>query len=170
MQNAGTPDRAWNLNYTVSSLEEWQTMVKYFTPDPINTICLHMGNPDANFSYQLRGTTLDYSELLTQYMNVAKSEKKGFYFGEFGCFAENANTVSLADVQHRFPGNLGTMRATGVQLASLWQFNGNNNVFNDEGILGYMFSEISKVNDYFKNRGLQDTSGAWLSDTGDNEE
>jgi hypothetical protein len=168
MKNASTPNRVWTSDWTASSLEEWHTMVKYFTPDPINAVCLHMGTPDADFNYQLRGISLDYPGLLEQYINVAKSVKKGFYFGEFGCFSEDASRVSLTDVQNRFPKNLRTMVAAGVQLGSLWQFNGNNNIFNDDGNLGYMFGEISKINDNFKQNGLQDTSGAWSTD-GDND-
>ena len=57
--------------------------------------------------------------------------------------------------------NLKVMVKSGVQLGTMWQFNGANNVFNDEGKMGTMIQEISKVNDAFRAAGLQDLSGVW---------
>lgn len=64
-------------------------------------------------------------------------------------------------VKERTSKNLKTMVDCGVQLATLWQFNGQNNIFNDDDNLGIIFREISKVNDQFKEAGLQDLTGIW---------
>ena len=146
------------MDYTRDSLEEWKDMILYSTPDPINAVSNHMGMPSPDFVWHLADADLDYESLITEYVKTAKSAKKGFYYGEFGNLGtdEEAEKAGLL-----LRDNMKTMLKCGVQLATMWQFNGANNIFNDEGKMGAMFREISKVNDAFCEAGLQDLSGAW---------
>ena len=72
-------------------------------------------------------------------------------------------TADTADsfVRANFPVYLETMVRSGVQLATLWQFNGENDRFTDEGLFSFMLEKISGINDRFRAQGLQDTAGMW---------
>lgn len=154
-------DHVWIMDWTKDTLEGFRFMNQYFTPDPADAVCMHMGTPEEGFLYELSDTKLTNEALLKEYIAIAQSEGKAFYYGEFGNMAADANALDPAVVRQLFGENLRTIVKAGVQLGSLWQFNGNNDVFNDDGNLGYMFREISKVNDQFKEAGLQDLTGIW---------
>ena len=153
-------DHVWTMDWAKDNLEGFRLMNKYFTPDPVNAVCMHMGNPAENFIYELSDTKLTNEELLKEYIAIAKSEGKAFYYGEFGDMGVLSGLAPVV-VKERISKNLKTMVSSGVQLATLWQFNGQNNIFNDDGNLGIIFREISKVNDQFKEAGLQDLTGIW---------
>ena len=143
----------------------------HFTPDPVDTISMHMGLPgtagnEGNVPYKLSGagSGLANPMLLNAYVDTAQTNQKGFYYGEFGCIGPDSNSyVGLTGTQIRnlFTQNLLEMKAAGVQLASMWQFNGNNNILNDTGNLGYMLGEIAYVNSQFRAGGMQSTAGVW---------
>ncbi len=149
----------WTENWTPDTLEEFREIIRYSTPDPVDTVSTHLAMPAADFLYRLSGADLSYEELIKEYVSVAKAAKKGFYYGEFGDVDKNENNLQL--VTEQIQRNLRIMVESGVQLATLWQFNGDNNAFNDEGKMGCMFREISKVNDWFQKSGLQDMTDVW---------
>ena len=151
-------NHVWTEDWTRDTLEEWRRMILYSTPDPINAVCQHMGMPAPDFSYQLADVALDYPALIREYVDVAKSANKGFYYGEFGDVGTDEDAVSAG---LRLRDNMRIMIESGVQLGTLWQFNGANNIFNDEGKMGSMFREITKVNEAFRQEGLQDVRGVW---------
>lgn len=149
-------DHVWNMDYTHDTLKEFREMLTMSVPDPVDTLSLHMAMPQ-NFQYTLSDTTLDYPTLLQEYSNIAKSAKKGFYYGEFGDMGMDG-LGSAGEQVHR---NMQLMMDSGIQLATMWQFNGNNDVFSDEGMLAEMLPEFAYFNDYFREAGLQDTDGIW---------
>lgn len=153
-------NHTWAMSWEKDTLEGFHFMNQYFTPDPVDAVCMHMGNPQEDFTYELSDAKLTNEELLKEYVAVAKSEGKAFYYGEFGDMGVLSDLDSDM-VRERTAKNLRDMVSAGVQLGTLWQFNEQNNIFNDEGNLGIIFREISKVNDQFKEAGLQDLTGVW---------
>lgn len=153
----------WTVDWTKDTVEQFCYMNEYLTPDPVDTISTHIGMPLDGYTYALADKTLTYEELLKEYVNLAKKNKKGFYFGEFGSMAADASTLDPALVQEVVPKNLEAMVNAGVQLASMWQRNGNNAYITDEGNLSFMLAEIQKVNQKFKALGLQNTDDYWAS-------
>ncbi len=159
-QSNMNPDHTWTMDWTKDTLEQFDEINKYFSPDPVNTICMHMGCPTDDFKYELADASLDNAGLLKQYMKVARDAGKGFYYGEFGDMGLLAD-YTPEEVRRRTANNLRTMVDCGVQLGTLWQFNGHNDIFDDADNLGIIFQEISKINDEFKAAGKQDLTGVW---------
>lgn len=151
----------WTVDWTKDTVEQFRYMNEYLTPDPVDTISMHVGMPLNGYTYALADKTLSYEELLEEYINLAKKNKKGFYFGEFGSMAADASTLDPDLVHEVVPKNLNAMVNAGVQLASMWQRNGNNAFLTDEGNLSFMLAEIQKVNKKFKSMGLQNTDEYW---------
>ena len=153
----------WTVDWTRDTVEQFRYMNEYMTPDPVDTISTHIGMPLRGYAYELADKALSYEELLKEYVNLAKKNKKGFYFGEFGSMAADASTLDPDLVHEVVPKNLDAMVNAGVQLASMWQRNGNNAFLTDEGNLSYMLAEIQKVNKKFKSMGLQNTDEYWAN-------
>ena len=151
----------WKVDWSRDTLKDWLNMSLYCTPDPVDTISTHYGMTYDDYSFMLRDATLTNEQLLSYYVRLAKENKKGFYFGEFGNMGVYGMTLDPALVEDAFPKCLATLQKTGVQLATLWQRNGANYTVTDEGPLAYMIAEIGKVNESFRKRGLQDTEAYW---------
>ena len=151
----------WTPDWATDTVEDFRYMIGYCTPDPTDTVSMHMGCQKPDWTYKLADKGLTFAELLKEYVNTAKANGKGFYFGEFGdC---GVLTAANADefVRTNFPIYLETMVKSGVQLATMWQFNGNNDEFTDEGLLSFMLEKIGEMNARFREQGLQDTTGMW---------
>ncbi len=152
---------AWAPDWRKGTAADYAYMLRYCTPDPANAMSLHMGCQRPDWTYKLADRELTFADLLELYSRTAKAEGKGFYFGEFGdCGVLTADTAD-SFVRANFPVYLETMVRSGVQLATLWQFNGENDRFTDEGLFSFMLEQISKINDRFRAQGLQDTAGMW---------
>ncbi len=151
----------WTPDWTRDTVEDFRYMINYCTPDPTDTVSMHMGCQKPNWTYKLADKSLTFAELLKEYVRTAKASGKGFFFGEFGDCGVLTSANADSFVKTNFPTYVQTMVKSGVQLGTMWQFNGDNNEFTDEGLLSYMLAELQKTNAQFKQMGLQNTDEYW---------
>ena len=154
----------WEIVDGVNTRQEFYEMNAYFTPDPLDTMCYHMGNAYQNRYYNGRfdrwGEDLSYLQYLLEYKKAAELANKGLYFGEFGDFDE---MLDAEETPERFCRILDDMMVADIQLASLWQFRVIDGVYtlHDLGGLGFMLSELSRRNLLFQQQGNQNLEKAW---------
>ncbi len=160
-QNVGE-DHLWDLIWGNSSTtEQFKQMVKYMTPQPANVVSFHMGCTAEDYVFMLQEEIFTAQEVMELYVEIAKESKQGLYFGEFGDCGPLTLEGKMEYVVQNFPRFLNNMVTAGIQLGTMWQFNGENAYISDEGLLSYMLNEVGKVNRQFRKQGLQDTSAAW---------
>ncbi len=153
----------WILDFTVDTLEQWKYMHELWAPGEVDTISTHMGMPNFNnFIYGLSDVTMSYEELLQEYVSLAKSLKKGFFYGEFGDQG-HLNVDDPRDILKNIKTNLELMVRNDVQLGALWQRLGVNDYIKPEAELRLIMNEIKKVNQEFKKQGLQKTDEYWAA-------
>ena len=155
----------WTPDWSLDTVADFRYMIGYCTPDPTDTVSMHMGCQKPDWTYKFKDKALTFAELLKEYVNTAKANGKGFYFGEFGDCGVLTDAAADGFVKTNFPIYLDTMVKSGVQLATMWQFNGNNDAFTDEGLLSYMLAKLEETNAQFRKMGLQNTDDYWKQAT-----
>lgn len=150
----------WELKWDGSTLGQFEKMNELFTPDPIDTLSFHLQNATADGSKQyvmqfnVFGKTLSSEEYFRAYYDTAKKLGKACYFGEFGDMLE---MESAPDVIEKFKEVTDAISASGIQVASLWQFQD----YTDAGVAGEKLAVLSELNLALKAEGKQDTKTAW---------
>lgn len=155
-------DHTWEMRWNANTRAQFDEMNAYFTPDPIDTVCFHLqsGSSDGSNQYVLEfgmfGKTISSEEYFKAYYDTAKSLGKACYFGEFGDMIE---MESAPDVIEKFKEVTSAISASGIQIASLWQFQD----YTNEGVSGEKLEVLSELNKQLKAEGKQDTASAWNS-------
>ncbi len=153
-------DHTWEMRWNANTRAQFDEMNAYFTPDPIDTVCFHLqsGTSDGSNQYVLEfgmfGKTISSEEYFKAYYDTAKSLGKACYFGEFGDMIE---MESAPDVIEKFKEVTSAISASGIQIASLWQFQD----YTNEGVSGEKLEVLSELNKQLKADGKQDTASAW---------
>ena len=157
-------DHVWDLRWDGSTLSQFEKMNKLFTPDPTDTLSFHLQNATADGSkkyvmeFNLFGKTLSCEDYFRAYHDTAKKLGKACYFGEFGDMLE---MESAPDVIEKFREVTDAIGASGIQIASLWQFQD----YTDQGVSGEKLAVLSELNKKLVADGKQDTSAAWADRT-----
>ncbi|MBO4422282.1 MAG: cellulase family glycosylhydrolase [Clostridia bacterium] len=153
-------DHTWEMKWNGNTRKQFDQMNAYFTPDPIDTLCFHLqsGSSDGSRTYvtdlNMFGKTISSEEYFRAYYETAKSLGKACYFGEFGDMLE---METAPDVIDKFREVTDAISASGIQIASLWQFQD----YTDEGVAGEKLAVLSELNLKLKADGKQKTGVAW---------
>lgn len=153
-------DHTWEMRWNGNTRKQFDEMNAYFTPDPIDTVSFHLqsGSADGSNKYVLEfsmfGKTISSEEYFRAYYETAKSMGKACYFGEFGDMLE---METAPDVIEKFRYVTDAIAASGIQMASLWQFQD----YTNEGVAGEKLAVLSELNLKLKADGKQKTGAAW---------
>lgn len=156
----------WTEEWTQDSIEDFYEMNAFYTPDPIDTISLHLqhAKQDINgkVSYALmldrfnsKVSTLKY---FTEYVNAARKAKKALYFGEMGDLIWMEDDKDAINI---FTNVTDWIIDAGIQLSSTWQFSANNLKATDEGIDGEKLKVIQDRNVKYASEGKADSALYW---------
>ncbi|MBQ9511490.1 MAG: hypothetical protein IJR55_07360, partial [Clostridia bacterium] len=155
-----TKNHTWEMRWDGNTKKQFEQMNEYFTPDPIDTLCFHLqhGTSDGSNQYvtefSMFGQTLTSEEYFRAYYDTAKKLGKACYFGEFG---DMLDMEKAPDVIEKFREITDAISASGIQIASLWQFQD----YTNEGVAGEKLEVLSELNKQLKADGKQNTDKAW---------
>ena len=159
----------WKNGTGIDTVEQFDEMNAFFTPDPMDTVCFHLqhgtlnGNPPKYDLVLSRWGRTDVSagEYFKEFARSAKKLHKGLFFGEFGDFMDMEQDEQLEDA---FVQVMIWIREAGIQLAASWQFCYRDNWIyindempNDRMKLVHMREENLK----YRQEGKQDLTDAW---------
>lgn len=150
----------WELTWESNTREEFDRMNSFMTPDPIDTLCFHLqsGTHDGSnkyvLSFEMFGDIISSKEYFKAYYETAKKLKKACYFGEFG---DMLDMETAPDVIEKFKVVTDAIAASGIQIASLWQFQ----AYTDEGVSGEKLDVLSGLNVDLKEQGKQNIADYW---------
>ena len=155
----------WELNWELSTRDQFNMMNKLLTPDPIDTLSFHLqqGTYDGSNRYimyfKVFGRNLSTEEYFKAYADTAKAMGKACYFGEFGDMLDMENAPDMID---KFKEITSAISSSGIQIASLWQFQD----YTDEGPAGLKLQVLSELNAKLAAEGKQSGEEDWqpLSD------
>lgn len=153
-------DHLWDLKWTGNTRKQFDYMIEYMTPDPIDTVCFHFQNAATDwsnkyvFTHDVFGKTITSEEYFKAYYETAKKLGKGCFFGEFG---DMLGCEGEPDVIEKFKDVTDAITASGIQIAALWQFQD----FTDEGVAGQKLAVLSDLNKKLVSDGKQKTASAW---------
>ena len=157
----------WDIDWTTDTLNDFYDMNDYYTPDPLNTTCVHFqngtngsSNPSYIFNFNVWGRTVSTLDYLKEFVNAAKRARKGLYFGEMGDFID---MEAASDAATKFQQLVDWIDQAGVQISSTWQFTQSPTklVASDVGIEGRKLNILSAKNLAYQSAGKQDISIAW---------
>ena len=112
--------------------------------------------PSYTLSYPVfaREEALTVPGFLEAYVKAAQAAGKALYLGEFGDFLD---MESAEDCPEMFRTLCGWVSDSGIQIASLWQFQD----YNDSGVGGQKLDVLSELNAELKASGKLYTDVAW---------
>lgn len=157
-------DHTWEMRWNGNTRKQFDEMNAYMTPDPIDALSFHLqsGSADGSNKYVMEfdmfGERLSSEEYFKAYYDTAKALGKACYFGEFGDMLE---MESAPDVIEKFKEVTDAISASGIQIASLWQFQD----YTDAGVAGEKLKVLSDLNLKLKTDGKQKTEAAWAEKT-----
>lgn len=156
-------DHLWDINWAQDTRKAFEKAIDLYTPDSVDTVSFHFqsGSSGAESpSYTLSYPVFAGEEALTvpgfldAYVQAAKAAGKALYLGEFGDFRD---MESAADCPEMFRTLCGWISDSGIQIASLWQFQD----YNDSGVGGQKLDILSELNAELKKSGKLYTDVAW---------
>lgn len=139
------------------SEEELRAVVPLFACGSIDTISIH--------TYAVEPEIIRFNRPLTVmeetriYTEIARKAGKALLMGEFGCGADTFTKQGPAHLAKI----LEAIRETGVQLSACWNLDmvdGSESSFSDTGDGAYLFHETARMNDMYREKGLQEVP-AW---------
>lgn len=156
-------DHLWDINWSQDTRKAFEKAIDLYTPDSVDTVSFHFqsGSSGAETpSYTLSYPVFAGEEALTvpgfldAYVQAAKAAGKALYLGEFGDFRD---MESAADCPEMFRTLCGWISDSGIQIASLWQFQD----YHDSGVGGQKLDILSELNAELKASGKLYTDVAW---------
>ena len=156
-------DHLWDINWAQDTRKAFEKAIALYTPDSVDTVSFHFqsGSSGAETpSYTLSYPVFAGEEALTvpgfleAYVKAAKSAGKALYLGEFGDFLD---MESAEDCPEMFRTLCGWVSDSGIQIASLWQFQD----YTDSGVGGQKLDVLSEINTQLKESGKLYTDVAW---------
>ena len=157
--NMDKSTHSWTTGNNIDTLEEFYQISDIYTPDPIDTMSIHIGRNEVgygDFTCSAWGRTVTYKEYLKECINAAKKAKEALYLGEFGDLGEKVFDKSALEENKRY---------TGVQLATCWQFAFNetevHQVNDDFPLYTYLLGLMQKANQNFTKEGKQKVDAYW---------
>ena len=134
------------------SEEEFRAVVPLFACGNIDTISIHTYAVEPEI---IRfGNPLTVTEETRIYTEIARKAGKALFIGEFGCGADTFTEKGPAHLAKI----LEAIRETGVQLSACWNLDmadGSEDSFSDTGAGAYLFHETARMNDLYRQKGLQ---------------
>ncbi len=169
--NMDKSTHSWSTGNNVDTLAEFYQISDIYTPDPIDTMSIHIGRNEVgygDFTCAAWGRTVTYKEYLLECVNAAKKAKEALYLGEFGDLGEKVFDTSALEENKRYTKQfLDDALAAGVQLATCWQFAFNESdvhqINDDFPLYTYLLGLMQKANQNFTKDGKQDIDGYWNS-------
>ncbi len=158
----------WQQDWTTDSVEDFQEMCVYFTPDPLDTICFHLQHAqqdeegNASFLIMLNryGSKISTRRYFDEYVIAARKAKKALYFGEMGDMMWMEDHEEAPSI---FKSVTDWIVDSGIQLASSWQFDKSNLVASDRGIDGEKLKIMQEKNQQYLADGKMDTATYWAN-------
>ncbi|MBQ7444730.1 MAG: cellulase family glycosylhydrolase [Clostridia bacterium] len=156
----------WDMRWDANTREQFEYTNKLMTPDPVDTLCFHLqqatydGSNRYIMNFRVFGRNLSSKEYFQAYYETAKSMGKACYFGEFGDLLDMENAP---DMEEKFREITNAISESGIQIASLWQFQD----YTDEGPAGIKLTVLSEMNRKLSADGKQGSDSVWQPPTGD---
>lgn len=156
-------DHLWDINWAQDTRKAFEKAVALYTPDSVDTVSFHFQSgssgaetPSYTLSYPVFAgeDALTVSGFLDAYVQAAKASGKALYLGEFGDFRD---MESAEDCSEMFRTLCGWISDSGIQIASLWQFQD----YSDSGVGGQKLDILSEINTELKESGKLYTDVAW---------
>ena len=162
---AGDENHLWDMRWDANTKKQFEFTNKLMTPDPVDTLCFHLqqgtfdGSNKYVMSFSCFGEELSSEEYFRVYYDTAKRMGKACYFGEFGDLLEMENAPDMTD---KFREITTAISSSGIQIASLWQFQD----YTDQGPAGLKLEILSELNGKLAAEGKQASEEDWLPATG----
>jgi len=139
-------------NWTQDTEEELKTIMNIFSPRTVNTISVHIYDNEKTdgLSQKRFNRIIEIEDLIGIYVKLAKQSKKVLYMGEF-----------LAENDSNFVRKINAIKASGMQLSSVWNYakvNLSHKSFLDDS---FMFTRTAEANQYYRSQGLQNVETYW---------
>ena len=156
-------DHLWDIDWSQDTRKAFEKAIDLYTPASVDTVSFHFQSgsagaqtPSYNLSYPVFAgeEALTVPGFLDAYVQAAKAAGKALYLGEFGDFLD---MESAADCPEMFRTLCGWVSDSGIQIASLWQFQD----YNDSGVGGQKLDVLSELNAELKESGKLYTDVAW---------
>jgi hypothetical protein len=156
-------DHLWDIDWSQDTRKAFEKAIDLYTPASVDTVSFHFQSGSAGAqtpSYTLSYPVFAGEEALTvpgfldAYVQAAKAAGKALYLGGFGDFLD---MESAADCPEMFRTLCGWVSDSGIQIASLWQFQD----YNDSGVGGQKLDVLSELNAELKESGKLYTDVAW---------
>lgn len=153
----------WNIDWTRDTRAKFKKAIKLYTPDPVDTVSFHFqsgtsGVTPASYVTEYVGFaregSLSVLDRLNAYVEAAQNAGKALYLGEFGDFLDMESAEDCPDM---FRTLCGWIRESGIQIASLWQFQD----YTDSGVAAAKLDILAELNDELREEGLLYTDVAW---------
>lgn len=153
----------WNIDWTSDTRAKFKKAIKLYTPDPVDTVSFHFqsgtsGVTPASYVTEYVGFagkgSLSVLDRLNAYVEAAQNAGKALYLGEFGDFLDMESAEDCPDM---FRTLCGWIRESGIQIASLWQFQD----YTDSGVAAAKLDILAELNDGLREEGLLYTDVAW---------
>ena len=177
-------DHIWNINWTGDTYEQFIDIVRYHTPEPMDTHSFHyQAVRGKNFlsTMNVGGDTCSLREAFSWYVQASRTNGLAAFFGEFGDFIELEESASPEQIQEKFRSLVVDMVASDLQLACAWlpwsreSWEKNNDrdrfLHCEEGLDDYSnrykVTLLGQVNEAFAAADKQDVDAYWaaFSDT-----
>lgn len=156
-------DHLWDIDWSQDTRKAFEKAIDLYTPASVDTVSFHFQSGSAGAqtpSYTLSYPVFAGEDALTvpgfldAYVQAAKAAGKALYLGEFGDFRD---MESAADCPDMFRTLCGWVADSGIQIASLWQFQD----YHDSGVGGQKLDILSELNTGLKESGKLYTDVAW---------
>ncbi|MEO1880215.1 MAG: cellulase family glycosylhydrolase [Methylococcales bacterium] len=115
MPRASAYHNSYDKNWQLDTRKQTQNIIKRDNPDPIDTVSVHFY---ANNEYFKRKK--NYDRFIDNLKEVAKTERKPVFIGEFGLC--NGAGISLSKASGEFKKLLAVMKNGRIPLAALWVY------------------------------------------------
>ncbi len=153
-------DHLWDLRWEQNTRAQFDSMNRLLTPDPIDAVSFHLqqGTYDGSNKYIMYfnafGNYMSTEEYFTAYAQTAREMGKACYFGEFGDMLDMENAPDMIE---KFTEITTAISNSGIQIASLWQFQD----YTDEGPAGQKLALLSELNKKLAAEGKQSSGDDW---------
>lgn len=158
-------NHTWDLRWDTNWKGQFEFMNLLMTPVPVDTVSLHLqqatydGSNRYIMNFRYFGRNLSSKEYFQIYYETAKSAGKACYFGEFGDLLDMEDAPDMID---KFKEITAAISDSGIQIASLWQFQD----YTDEGPAGQKLEVLSELNKKLAAEGKQASEADWQPPTG----
>ncbi len=174
-----TEKHSWPLNWRGDTYEQFQEMIQFYTPEPMDTLSFHyQAVNESGFLTTMHagGTRYPLREAFAKYVEASRSQGLATFFGEFGDFIEMEHKASPEEVQQAFRSLLDDMMAADIQIACGWfqwpkdfevRENGRDRFLHSEEGLDYLVNrykmeQLAQVNEAFQKENKQNAQLYWV--------